>query len=67
VRLAVLTGGRRHGLVKQRKIELRDVEKLEVRVTALTPDLVRPFANGLPMSAGRVLPMTMAILSFARP
>jgi hypothetical protein len=51
VRLAVLTGGRRHGLVKQRKIELRDVEKLEVRVTALTPDLVRPFANGLPMSA----------------
>jgi hypothetical protein len=45
VRLAVLTGHCWHRLVKQRKIELRDVDQLEVGVTALTRYVVRPLSD----------------------
>ena len=49
--MAVLAERWRHGLVKQRKIEVRDVDKLEFGVLAFSRNVVSPFGHDLGLPA----------------
>jgi len=50
--IAVLAEHRRHGLVKERKIEVRDVYEFEFGVIAFSRNVISPLAHGLALPAG---------------
>ena len=52
VRLAVLAERRRHGLVEERQVEVREVDELELGVAALLGEVVDPPGDGFAVAAG---------------
>src|ERR1700752_5354006 len=50
--MAVLAEHRRYGLVKERKIEVRDVHEFEFGVIAFSRNVVSPLAHGLALPTG---------------
>jgi len=57
MRLGVLVHRRRHRLVEERQVELRDVDELVLRVLALEAMAWTQRATALPLRPGRVLPL----------